>query len=162
MSISRRSPAVWSTCLAILACAAAGGFLFNWLMPQGIGFLPPEVSSPLWQAVTPAEAKQLREQGAVLLDAREAGDYGQARVRGALKLPADEMERLYRYLEPTLKQAPALVVYGQSTSRFPAATLAQYLRRQGYPKVLVLEGCLDTLRKAGFDIQQVKRQGAKS
>lgn len=146
----------------MLLCAAAGGFVFNWLMPQGIGFLPPEVRAPLWNFIPASKAKELREQGAVLFDAREAGDYGQARIRGALKLPAGEVDQLYRFLEPTLKQAPALLVYGQSTSRFPAATLAQHLRRLGFEKVYVLEGCLDTLRGQGFDIQQVKRSGAKS
>jgi rhodanese-related sulfurtransferase len=146
-----------------LVCAALGGLLFNWLMPQGVGLVPPEVRSPLWQTIAPTEAKELREQGAIFLDARDAGDYGQARLRGALKLPAGEIDKLYRFMEPSLRQAPALVVYGQSLSRFPAATLAQYLRGQGYEKVYVLEGCLDTLRGQGFDIQEPKRsKGATS
>ncbi|MBI5521505.1 MAG: rhodanese-like domain-containing protein [Desulfarculus sp.] len=162
MSISRRKSSLWRACLATLVLAVVGGFLFNWLMPQGVGFIPPEVAKPLWKAIAPAQAKELKEQGAVFLDAREAGDYGKARLRGALKLPAGEIDKLYRFLEPTLKQAPALVVYGQSTSRFPAAYLAQHLKRQGYEKVYVLEGCLDTLRGQGFDIQEIKRQGASS
>lgn len=161
MSISRRKPSLWRACLAMLVMAAVGGFLFNWLMPQGVGFIPPEVRDPLWRTIAPAQAKELREHGAVFLDAREAGDYGKARLRGALKLPAGEIDKLYRFLEPTLKQAPALVVYGQSLSRFPAAYLAQHLKRQGYEKVYVLEGCLDTLRGQGFDIQEIKRQGAQ-
>ena len=160
MSISRRTPSLLPTCLAMLLWAAAGGFLFNWLMPQGIGFIPPEVRSPLWEVIAPAEAKELKEQGAVFLDARDAGDYGQARLRGALKLPAGDIDKLYRFLAPLLQKAPALVVYGQSLSRFPAATVAQHLKRQGFQKVYVLEGCLDTLRDQGFDIQEIKRQGA--
>jgi 3-mercaptopyruvate sulfurtransferase SseA len=55
-----------------------------------------------------------------------------------------------------------LVVYGQSLSRFPAATVAQHLRTQGFAQVFVLEGCLDTLRKQGFDIQEVRRGGGQS
>ncbi|CAO0824714.1 Rhodanese-like domain-containing protein [Desulfarculales bacterium] len=161
MSVSRRLPSILRACLLMLVCAPLGGLLFNWLMPQGIGFLPPEVRSPLWQSVLPARAKDLREQGAIFLDARDAGDYGQAHLRGAFKLPAGEVNQLYRFIEPSLKQAPALVVYGQSLSRFPAATLAQHLKRLGYEKIYVLEGCLDTLRSQGFDIQEVKRQGAK-
>ena len=162
MSTPRRNPSLLRACLTILVCAGLGGFLFNWLMPQGIGFVPPEVAKPLWQSIAPQQAKELREQGAVFLDAREAGDYGKARLRGALKLPAGEIDKLYRFLEPSLRQAPALVVYGQSLSRFPAATLAQYLREQGFAQVFVLEGCLETLRGQGFDIQEVKRGGGQS
>ncbi|MFH1034002.1 MAG: rhodanese-like domain-containing protein [Pseudomonadota bacterium] len=162
MSITRRSSSLWSTCLVVLLCAALGGLLFNWLMPQGIGFVPPEVRKPLWQTIAPAQAQELKEQGAIFLDARDAGDYGQARLRGALKLPAADIDKLYRFMEPSLRPAPALVVYGQSTSRFPAATVAQYLRGQGYEKVYVLTGCLETLRGQGFDIQELKRKGSQS
>ena len=155
----RKSLSLPRACLAILLGAAAGGFVFNWLMPQGLSWLPPEVARPLWRPLPLEEARALASQGGLLIDAREAGDYSQARLRGAVKLPAGEIDQIYRFLKPMLDKAPALLVYGQSTSRFPAATVAQFLRREGFDKVYVLEGCLDTLAQAGFDVQRPRRGG---
>jgi rhodanese-related sulfurtransferase len=146
-------------CGLILAVAVVLGGLFNLVMPQGVGWLPPEVASPLWQRLPAAEALALVKDGALLLDAREAGDYAQARVRGALKLPSGEIAKLYPLMRPIIAEAPAVVVYGQSTSRFPAASVAQHLRREGYLRVYVAEGCLDSLEKAGFAIQRPRRGG---
>ncbi|MFH1058527.1 MAG: rhodanese-like domain-containing protein [Pseudomonadota bacterium] len=146
-------------CGLILAAALALGWLFNLVMPQGVGWVPPEVANPLWRRLPAAEVQTLVRAGALLLDAREAGDYAKARVRGALKLPADEIAKLYPLMQPLIAKAPAVVVYGQSTSRFPAATVAQHLRSQGFIRVYVVEGCLDTLEKAGFAIQRPRRGG---
>lgn len=146
-------------CGLILAAAVFLGWLFNLVMPQGLGFLPPEVASPLWRPLPVAEALAQVKDGALLLDARQAGDYAKARVRGALKLPADEIAKLYPLMQPLIAKAPAVVVYGQSTSRFPAATVAQHLRSQGFIRVYVVEGCLDTLEKSGFAIQRPRRGG---
>lgn len=146
-------------CGLILAAALVLGGLFNLVMPQGVGWVPPEVASPLWRRLPAAEAQAQVKAGALLLDAREAGDYAKARVRGALKLPAGEIAKLYPLMQPLIAKAPAVVVYGQSTSRFPAATVAQHLRSQGFIRVYVVEGCLDTLEKAGFAIQRPRRGG---
>lgn len=144
----------------ILACALGLGFLFNLVMPQGLGWLPPAVSHPLWQPIARDQALAQIRNGAMLIDARPAGDYAQARVRGALKLPQDEIAKLYPLMKPLIAKAPAVVVYGQTTSRFPAATVAQHLRAQGQDQVYVVEGCLETLEKSGFPIQRPRRGGA--
>lgn len=144
----------------ILACALGLGFLFNLVMPQGLGWLPQAVSQPLWQPVARDQAREMIKNGAMLIDARPAGDYSQARVRGALKLPHDEIAKLYPLMKPLIAQAPAVVVYGQTFSRFPAATVAQHLRAQGHEKVFVVEGSLETLEKSGFPIQRPRRGAA--
>lgn len=146
-------------CGLILAGAMVLGWLFNLVMPQGLGFVPPEIARPLWLKVPAAKAMELVRGGALLLDAREAGDYAKTRVRGALKLPAGEIAKLYPLMRPLVAKAPAVVVYGQSTSRFPAATVAQHLRREGYPNVYVVEGCMETLEQSGFAIQRPRRGG---
>ena len=141
----------------ILACALGLGFLFNLVMPQGLGWLPRAVSHPLWQPLERDQARAMLTQGAMLIDARPAGDYAQARVRGALKLPQDEIAKLYPLMKPIIAQAPAVVVYGQTLSRFPAAVVAQHLRQRGHEKVYVIEGCMETLEKSGFPIQRPRR-----
>ncbi len=144
----------------VLLLAMLCGLAFNLLMPQGIGWLPPGVVNPLWQAATPAQALALAQQGALLVDARDAGSYAQGRVRGALKLPADEIKLIWPLLEATLRPAPAVVVYGASFSRFPAAQVGQFLREQGLDRVYVARACLDTMREAGFAIQEPRRKAA--
>lgn len=143
--------------LAVLAAALAGGFLFNLLMPQGISWLPPEISSPRWSLAGLEQVKSLHGQGALFIDARDAGSYAQARLRGAVKLPADELDQIYPLLKPTLEAAPDLVVYGRSLSRFPAAKVGQFLRAKGFEKVYVSEYCLDILEKAGLPVQRRRR-----
>lgn len=155
----RRKPSLFRQAAGILLAALVCGLLFNLVMPQGIGLLPPGVAKPMWQAVEGPRALQMLGEGALFIDAREAGDYSKSRLRGALKLPADEVDKLYRFLEPQLAQAPAIVVYGQSVSRFPAAAVAQFLRQQGLAKVYVLEGNLPSLKALGFDVQEVRRGG---
>jgi rhodanese-related sulfurtransferase len=144
----------------MLLVAAACGLVFNLLMPQGIPWRPAEVAAPLWQAATPAQALAMQQQGALILDARDAGSYAQGRVRGALKLPADELYQLWPLLQSTLRAAPRIVVYGASFSRFPAAAVGQFLRQQGLEHVFVVQGCLDTMRDAGFSIQEPRRKAA--
>lgn len=144
-------------CLLVLAAAMAGGLAFNLLMPQGIGWLPPEIKSPRYALADLERVKALHQQGALFIDARDAGSYAQARLRGAVKLPADELAQIFPLLKPTLEAAPALVVYGRSLSRFPAATVGQFLVDQGFAAVWVSEYCLESLREAGLAVQQRRK-----
>jgi rhodanese-related sulfurtransferase len=144
----------------MLLIAVACGLAFNLAMPQGIPWQPTEVAHPDWQAATGVQALELQRQGALVLDARDAGSYAQGRVRGALKLPADELTQLWPLLRGTVMAAPAVVVYGASFSSFPAAAVGQFLRGQGLKRVYVVRGCLDTMREAGFPIQEPRRKPA--
>lgn len=144
-------------CLAIFLAAVAGGLAFNLVMPQGIGWRPPEVASPRYALAGLDKVKELQAQGALFVDARDAGSYAQARLRGAVKLPADEIAQIFPLLKPLLEAAPALVVYGKSLSRFPAAKVGQFLVEQGFAEVWVSEYCLDSLQEAGLPVQQRRK-----
>jgi 3-mercaptopyruvate sulfurtransferase SseA len=63
-------------------------------------------------------------------------------------------------MKPLIAQAPVVLVYGQTFSRFPAASVAQHLRAQGHEKVYVIEGSLETLENSGLPIQRPRRGGA--
>lgn len=144
--------------IKIVIFAAILGIAFNIMAPQGIGFLPKEVSRPQWLEADIKHVGQLVKQGALLIDARPAGDYNQSRIRGAVKLPVEELEALYPLLADTITQAPAVVVYGRSFSRFPAATVGQYLAEQGISNVYVTEASLEELTRAGLPIQEPRRR----
>jgi rhodanese-related sulfurtransferase len=153
----RRPYPLARACLLVLAAAMAGGLAFNLFMPQGIGWLPPEIKAPRYALAGLEKVKELHAQGALFVDARDAGSYAQARLRGAVKLPADELAQMFPLLKPTLEAAPALVVYGRSLSRFPAATVGQFLVAQGFATVWVSEYCLDSLQVAGLPVQQRRK-----
>ncbi len=156
--MSRRSLShtIWGAVL-ILAAAAAAGLAFNLAMPQGIGRLPAYVSQPRWRAVGLEQAVGLREKGALLVDARDPGDYKQARAAGAVNLYPGGLELLWPLLRDTLRAAPAVLVYGRYRSRWPAAQVAQFLRERGLERVYVLKADLAAWRAAGLPVKAPRR-----
>jgi rhodanese-related sulfurtransferase len=153
---------VLKPCLAIVIFASAMAVGYNLFMPGGLPFLPPEISRPLWQEIDSQEALQEIKAGAALIDARPAGDFNVRRVRGAVKMPVQNLDYLYGLLQNSLRKAPAVIVYGRTFSTFPAATVGQYLRGRGFEKVYVLRAGLDELEKAGFPIHEPKRRAEQS
>jgi rhodanese-related sulfurtransferase len=145
-------------CLGIVVFATIMALGFNLIMPQGLSFMPPEISDPLWREVTAPQAFEQAKNGAMVVDARLAGDFNARRVRGALKIPVQELADMYKLLHTTLRKAPAIVIYGRTFSTFPAATVAQFLREQGFKKVYVCQASLEDLHKAGFQLQEPRRR----
>ena len=159
---SLRPPGLPLAMAVILLAAAAGGLAFNLLMPQGVGWLPEAVARPLWRPLQLPEAVRLQRQGALVVDARDPGHYKAAHLRGAVNLPPQERDLLWPLLEPQLRRAPAVVVYGRYRSRWPAAEIAQFLRRQGLGRVFVLQATLEQCRAAGLPVRRrhPRRQGS--
>jgi rhodanese-related sulfurtransferase len=147
-------------CGLILLAAMTGAFLFNALMPQGIGFLPAEIKSPLWRPASLSKAKALWDQGALFVDARDPGQYKQGHIRGAVNLPPEEYQLFYPLLAEQVKAAKQIVVYGKSFSRFPAATVAQRLRKQGLSQVWVMQSRLSKWETAGHPMRVPLRRRA--
>lgn len=143
--------------MVMIIVAAAAGLVFNLLTPQGIGWLPSHMAEPQWQAVDLVQAVELQKEGAVLVDARDPGDYKSERAAGAVNLYPEEIKLLWPLLEPTLREAPAVVVYGRYLSRWPAAQVAQFLRGQGLPKVYVMQGGLTDWKRAGLPVKSPRR-----
>lgn len=143
--------------LLILLASGACALLFNAAMPQGVAWLPPELTAPQWTAVDLAGAKALYRQGALFVDARDPGRYKLAHLRRAVNLSPHEWDTLFPLLKPTLMAAPEVVVYGKGRSQFPAAWVGQRLRREGRPKVLVLAAGLDDLASAGLPVRKRRR-----
>ena len=144
--------------MVMLLVAAVAGLAFNLLTPQGVGWTPSHVAQPQWSAVGLSQAVGLQKDGAVLVDARDPGDYKMSRAAGAVNLYPEEFDLLWPLLGPTLRQAPAVVVYGRYFSRWPAAQVAQLLRGQGLPKVYVMLGGMADWQKAGLPMKTPRRK----
>lgn len=158
---SAARPRLVPACILILLAAALGAFLFNALMPQGIGFLPEEIKKPLWRPASLAKAKALWDERALFVDARDPGQYKRSHVRGAVNLPPDEYNFFYPLLAGQIKAAKQIVVYGKSFSRFPAAWVAQRLRQEGVSQVWVMEDSLSKWRVTGYPVREPRRRGRK-
>lgn len=144
--------------IVILLLAMGAGLLFNHFMPQGIGFLPPETADPLWAPASVRVGLTLHGQGALFVDARDPGSYKQAHIRGAVNLNSQEWDMLYPLLKEQIMAAGQVVVYGRSRSRFPAAGVAQRLRRQGVERVWVVQGSLEDWERAGGPVRRSRRR----
>jgi rhodanese-related sulfurtransferase len=133
------------------------GWLFNAFAPQGIGLSPDYVQHPLWRPASAERAYSLWREGALLVDARDPGAYKEGRVRGAVNLPPREWDLMFPLLAPELRKAGQVVVYGRTTSQFPAARTAQLLRREGLTEVWATEAGLAELKQAGLPLRQGRR-----
>jgi len=142
--------------------AAVLGWLFNAAMPQGIGVMPRYVAHPLWLAADVDQTRQLWQEGALLVDARDPGEYKRGHVRGAINLYPEEWELMLPLLEPQLQQASRLLVYGRSTSRFPAAWVGQKLRQMGMGRVWVSEEGMERLEMMGLPMRRPAKRGGGS
>lgn len=142
----------------MLSLAGVLGLAFNLAAPQGIGRLPESMARPLWREVTAVRAAELARGGALLVDARDPGVYKQDRLRGAVNLYPDELSIIWPLLKDTLRTAPAVVVYGRSVSRWPAADIGQFLRRQGLDTVYVTGAGLEDLTAAGLPAARARRR----
>lgn len=80
------------------------------------------------------EAQRRLEEGALLIDVREADEYRQARIPGSLLLPLSELQTRYE----ELPQDRPLILQCRSGAR--SARAAEFLLGRGYRDVTNLAG----------------------
>lgn len=93
------------------------------------------------------EAKRRAEQGALLVDVREQGEWDEARIPGAVLVPLGEVAARL----DELPRDRDLVVFCRSGGRSARAT--RYLLDQGRRAVNVAGGIMDWA-KAGYDLER--------
>lgn len=89
---------------------------------------------PVVPEVTPAEAKARQDQGAVLVDVREAEEWQEGHVSGAVHIPLTALPLRLHELDP--KQEVITVCRGGNRSAFAADAL----RKAGFPRVSSMAG----------------------
>ncbi len=96
------------------------------------------------QTIDPVRAKRLLDEGALLVDIREADEFARERVPGARNQPLGGLSRL------TLGDAKAVIFHCRSGNRtqLNAQRLADAATCQAY----LLEGGLDAWKKAGLPV----------
>jgi len=99
-------------------------------------------------AISPQDAVRLMNQGATLLDVRDAEAYAAGHIRGARHVPAARLEDSLDSLK-RLKERPVIVYCERGVS---AAGTLRTLAAQGFTKVVNLRGGLGAWRAENLPV----------
>lgn len=99
--------------------------------------------------ITPAEAVQLANGGALVVDVREAKDYEAGHIIDARHIPAAEVGARAESLKKKYKEKP-VIVYCESG--FASAAAARAFRALGFSKVVTLRGGLQNWRQENLPL----------
>jgi rhodanese-related sulfurtransferase len=84
--------------------------------------------------------QQLRDETAVLIDARSPESFARSHVRGALNLPAGPVEQMEGYLaqiRPSIAPEQLIILYCSSPACGSADMVSDYLADQGFTNTRV-------------------------
>ena len=107
------------------------------------------------QSITPQDAAKMLEQGAVLVDIREADEHRRAKIPGALSVPLSELDRSH-----LPKDAQAIVFHCKSGMR--TQSNAAKLKEKAGCDAYVLEGGFDNWTRQGLPAHVDKSSRWKS
>jgi len=127
--------------LLALTALVAGGMLLWPLVRRTAG-------GP-WVNTTRA-IELINREDALLLDVRDAGEYGAGHLLGAKHLPLARIDEGAGELAK--KKERPLIVYCDGGER--SAKAASALKRQGFTRVAALSGGLDAWRQAGLPVEK--------
>lgn len=129
---------VWGwVVLVVVAIAVMAAVTLQFITPTAAA-LPPEISV--------AQASQLREQGAFILDVREPNEWTQFHIPGAALIPLGELPN---HLNEVPKNSEVVVVC-RSGNR--SATGRDILLKAGYPLVTSMAGGVTQWQAQGLPI----------
>jgi len=146
----------------ILVAAGAAGIAVNLFHPRG--YVPvsrTDLEARKTVSLSVAEARIKHDAGAVFVDAREKAEFEQARVPGAINVPALDAAANRPGIDFSFLGRPAeIVVYCDGPSCGAAAMLAEAIRKRGYGRILyILENGLPGWEAAGHPVERGVRDG---
>lgn len=102
--------------------------------------------------ITPEEARRLVDDGAILVDIRDADEHAREHIPGALHLPLPAVAPG----QPELRGASAVVYHCRSGARTSAN--AEALKAAARCEAHMIEGGLEAWRRAGLPVRVDRRQ----
>ena len=105
------------------------------------------------RTISPAEARRLLDQGAILVDVREADEHARERVAGARHLPLSSLDAA----DLALHEGKPVIFHCRSGARTQgnAARLAQ---KAGDCEAFVIDGGIDAWKSAGLPVVTDRRR----
>lgn len=105
-------------------------------------------------AISLSEMKRLFDEGsAIILDARDAAEYAQGHIPGAINIPYDRIPEYFDILNSQVPMDARVVVYCRSLTCDFSDQLATELKIIGYRDVSVFSGGWDQWTTAGYPIE---------
>ncbi len=105
-------------------------------------------------AISLAEMKRAFDEGsAIILDARDAAEYEQGHIPGAINIPYDRIPEYFDVLNTQVPMDAHVVVYCRSLTCDFSDQLATELKIIGYRNVSVFSGGWDQWTAAGYPIE---------
>lgn len=105
-------------------------------------------------AISLAEMKRLFDEGSiVILDARDATEYEQGHIPGAINIPYDRIPEYFDVLQSQVPMDAHVVCYCRSLTCDFSDQLATELKIMGYQNVSVFSGGWDQWTTAGYPIE---------
>jgi rhodanese-related sulfurtransferase len=105
-------------------------------------------------AISLAEMKRLFDEGTVIiLDARDASEYEQGHIPGAINIPYDRIPEYFDILNSQVPMDAHVVVYCRSVTCDFSDQLATELKIMGYRNVSVFSGGWDQWTMAGYPVE---------
>ena len=157
----------------IMVVATLLGIVFNAVRPNGVALIQSgePVSTALHAehtdsvaadtthalaegAISLAEMKRLFDAGSVIiLDARDAAEYEQGHIPGAINIPYDRIPEYFDVLQAEVPLEAHVVVYSRSLTCDFSDQLATELKIMGYQNVSILSGGWESCTTAGYPIE---------
>lgn len=129
----------------IIIAGALLGLAYNFASPSGIPIIPEIWRHAPSQKINVFDAKTMvKNNNAILVDARPAEFYNQQHIDGAVNLPLALFDFVYMMRFNRLDTQRPMIVYGRTISRHYDETIAYKLAERGHHKVYVLPGGLKT------------------
>jgi rhodanese-related sulfurtransferase len=104
------------------------------------------------QTVSPAEARRMLDQGATLVDIREADEHARERITGARHLPLSKLDEA----NLALHEGKPVIFHCGSGAR-TSGNAPRLARKAGDCEAMVIEGGLDAWKKAGLPVVTDRR-----
>jgi rhodanese-related sulfurtransferase len=157
----------------IMVVATLLGIVFNTVRPNGVALIqsgaPVETAQHVDHtdsmatdttstlaagAISLAEMKRLFDEGSVIiLDARDAAEYEQGHIPGAINIPYDRIPEYFDVLQSQVPTDAHVVVYCRSLTCDFSDQLATELKILGYQNVSVFSGGWEQWTTAGYPIE---------
>ncbi len=141
----------------ILAAAGAAGIAVNLFHPRGYVLVSrADLEARKTVFLSAGEARIKHDAGAVFVDAREKAEFEQARVPGAINVPALDAAAGKPAMDfGFLGRQAEIVIYCDGPSCGASAMVAEAIRKRGYGRILyILTGGLPGWEAEGYPVER--------
>lgn len=107
-----------------------------------------------------AAVKYLDDPSTIFVDTRKAEHFAERHVKGAVSLPARDMEERFPLVQPLLPEESRLVLYCYGPECEDAEKVAEFLAPMGYQKMVIMSAGFPGWKAAGYPVEGSKGKGA--